>query len=92
MIKEEKTQILQARIDKKNKDLVVKAAKLRSMPTSDYVRSIVIEQARKEVDCAEKEVLQLTADEQLSFWKALDHDSSLIEKEIELGQLMRGEI
>ena len=91
MATQERTQILQARMRPENKSIIVKAAKLRAIPTSDYMRSVLLEHARKEVQNAENEVLQLTADEQLKFWGALDSSESLTESQVDLGKLMRGE-
>ena len=92
MATQERTQILQARMKPENKNIIVKAAKLRDIPTSDYIRSVLLEHARKEVQSAENEVLQLTADEQLTFWSALDRATPLTTAQIDLGKLMRGEV
>ena len=89
----ERTQVLQARMKPENKEIIVQAAKLRDIPTSDYIRVVLLEHARKEVQNANNEVLQLTADEQLIFWNALESDNKpLTNSQIELGQLMRGEV
>lgn len=87
----EKAEVIQARINSENKGLIVQAAKLREIPVSDYMRLVLIDQARKEVTSNEQRVLQLTADEQIEFWNALDNPKSLTESQKELGKLIKGE-
>jgi len=88
----EKRETIQARIQPENKEIIVKAAKLRDIPLSDYIRSVTLEQARKEVASQENLILQLTAEEQLNFWQAIDNEPVLTKKQKELGKLMKGEI
>ena len=87
----EKAEVIQARINSENKGLIVQAAKLREIPVSDYMRLVLIDQARKEVTSNEQRVLQLTAAEQIEFWNALDNPKSLTESQKELGKLIKGE-
>jgi len=54
---------LQARLDPKSKRAVVQAAKLRHVGLSDYVRLVLVSTAKKEVEQAKNQVLQMTADE-----------------------------
>jgi uncharacterized protein (DUF1778 family) len=64
---------------------------LRHVSVSDYVRSIMVAQARREVDAAEQQVIALTPDEQLAFWEALNKPSRLTDAQRRLGAMMRGE-
>ena len=59
------------RLDKDSKSYVVRAAELRKVSISDYVRMVTVSQARREVDQAEQNTISLTPEEQLEFWSAL---------------------
>ena len=91
MAAKEKAEVIQARINSENKSLIVQAAKLREIPVSDYMRLVLIDQARKEVTSNDQQVLQLTADEQIEFWNALDNPKGLTKAQKELGKLIKGE-
>ena len=79
------------RLDGEGKSVLARAAKLRGISISDYVRTVTVAQARKEVDAAGKQVIVLTADEQLAFWTALSQPAKLTAAQKKLGALMRGE-
>ena len=81
---------LMVRLDGGSKDALVRAAELRQMSVSDYVRTITVAQARKEVAAAQAQTLALTADEQLAFWTALAEPAKLTARQKKLGKLMRG--
>lgn len=91
MIKE-KRETIQARINPANKEIITQAAKLREIPVSDYIRTTVLEQAKKEVSSSKLNILQLTEAEQLSFWHVIDSEPKLSNSQKELGKLMRGEL
>jgi uncharacterized protein (DUF1778 family) len=82
---------LMVRLDEKSKGYLARAAELRRVSVSDYVREVTVAQARKEVLAAREQTLALTPDEQLAFWKALQAPVTLTEKQRQLGKLMRGE-
>jgi uncharacterized protein (DUF1778 family) len=82
---------LMVRLDRESKVAVVQAADLRGISVSDYVRTITVAQARKEVAAASVQTIALTADEQLAFWSALDRPVKLTARQKKLGKLMRGE-
>jgi uncharacterized protein (DUF1778 family) len=82
---------LMVRLDEESKDYLARAAELRRVSVSDYVREVTVAQARKEVLAAREQTLALTPDEQLAFWKALQAPVTLTEKQRSLGKLMRGE-
>jgi len=55
------------------------------------VRSVVVAQARREVEEARTRTIVLTPEEQLAFWQALEQPTSLTPRQRELGRIMRGE-
>jgi len=79
------------RLDRESKEALVRAAALRQISISDYVRTITVAQARKEVAAAQSQTIALTADEQLVFWTALAAPAKLTSRQKKLGKLMRGE-
>ena len=85
-----KSNQLMVRLDEESKSYIVRAAGLRKMSISNYVRMVTVSQARREVSHAEQSILALTPEEQLTFWNALDAPSELTGSQRELGRLMRG--
>jgi uncharacterized protein (DUF1778 family) len=81
---------LMVRLDGKSKDVLVEAARLRGISVSDYVRTVTVPQARREVASAQDWSLVLTAEEQLAFWQALQAAPDLTPAKKRLGALMRG--
>ncbi len=86
-----KTSQLMVRLDEDSKSYVTKAAELRKVSISDYVRMVTVAQARREVQQAEQTTIALTAEEQLTFWNALNATPKLTKTQRELGRTMRGE-
>ena len=82
---------LMVRLDEESKRSLSEAAELRQISVSDYVRTVTVAQARREVRAARQQVVALTPDEQLSFWKALNEVPKLTAAQRRLGSLMRGE-
>jgi uncharacterized protein (DUF1778 family) len=82
---------LMVRLDEESKAFLTRAAKLRRISVSDYVRDVTVAQARREVRAARGQILSLTADEQLAFWTALSETPQLTDSQRRLGSLMRGE-
>ena len=81
---------LMVRLDAVSKDHIARAAKLRYVSISDYVRTVVVAQAQRELSAAEQRVIALTPDEQLAFWQALNEPAQLSDAQQALGALMRG--
>ena len=81
---------LMVRLDEESKVYLARAAELRRISLSDYVREVTVAQARKEVRAAREQVLALTPEEQLAFWKALNDPPTLTDAQRRLGALMRG--
>jgi uncharacterized protein (DUF1778 family) len=79
------------RLDDRSKAYLIQAARLRGISVSDYVRTVTIPQARREVLAARKQILAMSPAEQLAFWNALAGPSALTESQRRLGSLMRGE-
>jgi uncharacterized protein (DUF1778 family) len=82
---------LVVRLDAESKALLTQAAELRRISVSDYVRTVTVPQARKEVLASSEQVISLTPDEQLAFWNALNATPELTEAQRRLGALVRGE-
>lgn len=78
------------RLDATAKDLIVRAAKLRQISTSDYVRSVMVAQAARELEQAKANTIGMTPAEQLAFWQALHEPVKLTKRQKQLGRLMQG--
>jgi uncharacterized protein (DUF1778 family) len=89
-VKSPATSPLMVRLDAASKEMLAAAARLRQISVSDYVRTVMIAQARREVESARTQTLQLSPDEQLAFWQALNAPSKLTPAQKRLGDLMRG--
>ena len=79
------------RLDKDSKSVLAAAAGLRRVSVSDYVRSVTVAQAKREVLAARDLTIALTPQEQLAFWNALDQPVKLTPAQRRLGAIMRGE-
>jgi uncharacterized protein (DUF1778 family) len=82
---------LMVRLDDQSKRSIAQAADLRRISVSDYVRTVTVAQARREVRAARERVLALTPDEQLQFWTALNEAPKLTAAQRRLGSVMRGD-
>ncbi len=87
----QKTSSLMVRMDEESKALLTAAAELRQVSVSDYVRSVMVQQASRELAAADAKTIAMTADEQLQFWNALAKTPKLTKSQKELGAIMRGE-
>ena len=81
---------LMVRLDEDSKKILAQAAELRQISVSDYVRTITVGQARREVTSALAQTIAMSADEQLAFWQALQEPVRLTSAQKRLGSLMRG--
>ena len=81
---------LVVRLDSADKAVLAEAAQLRRVSVSDYVRTVTVAQAAREVDAARAQTIVLTPDEQMAFWKALHEPPVLTPAQRKLGELMRG--
>jgi uncharacterized protein (DUF1778 family) len=79
------------RLDEESKTCLAEAAQLRQISLSDYVRTVMVPLARREVDAAREQVITLTPEEQLRFWNALNGTPKLTPAQRRLGAVMRGE-
>jgi uncharacterized protein (DUF1778 family) len=82
---------LMVRLDSASKAYLAQAAELRRISVSDYVRTVILGQARREVLAAREQTITLTPEEQLAFWTALNGAPVLTQAQRELGAVMRGE-
>lgn len=87
----QKTSSLMVRMDEDSKALLTAAAELRQVSVSDYVRSVMVQQASRELAAADAKTIAMTADEQLKFWNALSKPPKLTKSQKDLGAIMRGE-
>jgi uncharacterized protein (DUF1778 family) len=79
------------RLDEESKAYLCQAAELRGISLSDYLRTVTVAQARRDVLASLERTLTLTAEEQLVFWEALAAPPKLTEAQRRLGAIMRGE-
>ncbi len=91
MAKQSRSSSLMVRMDDESKQMLAEAAELRRISVSDYVRTVTIAQARREVLSARERTIQLSPDEQLAFWQALQGPVKLTPAQKRLGKLMRGQ-
>jgi uncharacterized protein (DUF1778 family) len=82
---------LMIRLDAESMACLVHAAELRRVSLSDYVRTVTVAQARREVLAAREAILTSAADEQLTFWNVLNETPKLTDAQQRLGATMRGE-
>ncbi len=82
---------LMVRLDADSKAFIAKAAELRRISMSDYVRLVTVSQAQREVEEAERDKIALTPEEQLAFWNALAQPPKLTDAQRQLGLIMRGD-
>ena len=87
----QKSTSLMVRMDEEAKALLQAAAQLRQVSVSDYVRSVMVQQASRELAAAQAQTIAMTADEQLQFWQALSKPPKLTRAQKDLGKIMRGE-
>ena len=80
---------LLVRLETGSKRVVQRAAGLRGLTLSDYVRSRILALAQQDVDEAETGVLKLPRDAQMVFWQALQHPPAPTEAQRALGKLIR---
>jgi uncharacterized protein (DUF1778 family) len=82
---------LVVRLDEASKAILARAAGLRRISVSDYVRRVSVAQTRREVEAVAGRTIALTLDEQLAFWTALSEPAKLTPAQKKLGRPMRGE-
>jgi len=83
---------LMVRLDNESKKCLAQAAELRQISVSDYVRTVMVPQARREVRSSREQVITLTPEEQLAFWDALNEKPKLTNRQRKLARVMRGEL
>lgn len=87
----QKSANLMVRVDHVSKQVIAHAARIRGVSASDYIRMVVVSQARREVEEARTRTILLSPEEQLAFWQALDRPAELTARQKQLGRVMRGE-
>ena len=86
----QKASPLMVRLDSESKQALTDAAELRRISVSDYVRTVTVAQARREVASARDQTILLSPDEQLAFWQSLQTPPKLTPAQKRLGAIMRG--
>ncbi|MEI7702001.1 MAG: DUF1778 domain-containing protein [Planctomycetia bacterium] len=86
----DKPRSLMVRLDADSKQALTDAAQLRRISVSDYVRTVTVAQARREVASAREQTVLLSPDEQLAFWRALQAPPKLTPAQKRLGAIMQG--
>jgi uncharacterized protein (DUF1778 family) len=79
------------RLDDRSKKCLAAAADLRRISVSDYVRTVTVPQAQREIQASRQGVIALSPEEQLAFWNALNTTPKLTPAQRRLGAIMRGE-
>jgi uncharacterized protein (DUF1778 family) len=79
------------RLDAESKAYIARAAEMRRISVSDYVRTVLVAQARREVLASDEQTITLSPEEQLALWNALNETPKLTPAQRELGSVMRGE-
>ena len=82
---------VRVQLDAAGRSALAEAALGRGVSVSDYVRTVAVGQARREVEAAASRTLVLAPDEQLAFWRALNAPAELTPAQRRLGALMCGE-
>lgn len=80
---------LLVRIDRRSKSLLRKAAAVRGLSVSDYVRSRVVPLARQDLIEADTGVLKLSREDQLALWRAIQNPRPATPAQRALGKLIR---
>ena len=86
-----KGRTLMVRLDEESRAALIRAAELRQVSVSDYVRQVTVPQARREVTAAGRQTIAMAPEEQIAFWKALNEPVTLTPAQRRLGKMMRGE-
>lgn len=85
------TSPLMVRLDAESKACLTRAAELRRISVSDYVRTVTLAQARREVLAASEQTIALSPDEQAAFWTSLSETPKLTAAQRRFASVMRGE-
>ena len=86
----QKSTSLMVRLDEESKALLTAAAALRQMSVNDYVRSVVVGQAARELAAAQSQTSATTPEEQREFWNALAQPPKLTKAQEGLAAIIRG--
>lgn len=81
---------LMVRLDEESKAFLARAARLRRISVSDYVRSVTVAQARREVEAANRQSIAMSPEELKAFWVALNEVPKLTPAQKQLAAIMRG--
>lgn len=91
MATDKKESVLQTRLSPEDKRAIQQAAALRRLAVSEYLRQVLVPMARREVASAEQQVIELSPEEQLTLWQALEAPARLTRAQKRLAKIMKGE-
>jgi uncharacterized protein (DUF1778 family) len=81
----------QIRLDPRHKRAIERAAKLRGLSASSYLRQVLVPIAEREVEGAARRVIEMAPHEQLELWQALAAPARLTPAQRKLARIIRGE-
>lgn len=84
-----KTANVLIRFDAKRKARVRRAAELRGLTVSDYIRTRIDSIVDRDLEEAETGVLRLSREDQIALWRALQNPPPPTKQQRELGALIR---
>jgi uncharacterized protein (DUF1778 family) len=85
------SQYVRVYLDAKSRQTIAEAAALRGVSISEFVRTVAVSQARRDLSGSHECNITLTADEQLVFWNALNERPTMTRVQRRLGALIRSE-
>jgi len=91
MARKELSASLQTRMSASDKLAIETAARLRRLSQSEYVRQVLVRAALKEIEGEKHRVIEMTPEEQLEFWEALEYRGKATPARKKLAKLIRGE-
>jgi len=83
------TAIFQARLEPASKFIIKKAADLRGISQTDYLKAVLLPFAKREIAESGKGGLVLSENEQIEFWEALNQPVKLTESQKALSQKIK---
>lgn len=84
-----KTANVLIRFDAKRKAKIRRAAELRGLSLSDYVRTRIVSIAERDLEEAQTGVLRLAREDQVALWRALQNPPPPTRAQRALGRLIR---
>lgn len=83
--------VFQIRLEARHKRAIERAAKLRRLSASDYLRQVLVPIAEREVEGAGRNVIEMAPHEQVELWQALSAPARLTPAQKKLARIIRGQ-